>query len=142
MEDLVQEGRIAFLRHLRKISDISQIHACKMDIIGAVWDYWVEMAIICIPRHRYLKEISGIYYISLDGLPLSDQMRAENEAASRAEVDDFLSTLTEQERTVVRMKLDACTSRAIMPYAGVETEVQMSRLMKRIRAKAEAYFNQ
>lgn len=142
MEDLVQEGRIAFLRHLRKISDISQIHACKMDIIGAVWDYWVEMAIICIPRHRYLKEISNVYYVSMDMLPIPDRMLGENELTFHAEVDDFLSRLTEQEKIIVRMKLDECTNRTIMPYAGVDTEVQMSRLMKRIREKAEAYFNQ
>lgn len=136
----MQEARIAFLRHSRRIDDPSQLCSCSRDILRAVWDYWVEMAVIHIPRALYLRTISGIQQVAFPTeLPESCPL-PEDEITLGIEVNEFLASLTPQERTVVRMKLDGYSGRAIMPHADVATEVQMSRLMKRIRQKAKAYF--
>ncbi|MGN0803330.1 MAG: hypothetical protein ACI4MF_12115 [Candidatus Faecivicinus sp.] len=56
------------------------------------------------------------------------------------EMDEFESSLTDQERIAFRMKRHGYTNREIIPYVGVAGEPQMSRLMKTVKNKACAYF--
>ncbi len=136
----MQEARIAFICHLRKIDDVTQVLACNMDILQMLWDYWVEMAPVHIPRAKYKNEIVQIHKVSLDEPELSEKPVLSDDVIAVMVLKDFLSKLTPEERTVVLMKLDGLTGREIMPHVNLTTDVQMSRLLQRIRRKAMDYF--
>ena len=121
MDDLMQEARLAFLIHLRKIESIDEILWCGKDILAAIWGYWRSMAVV----HTY-----------------PEHCISDAEVIFATEYRDFLSTLTPSEQIIVQMKLDGCTGREIMPVLHLSSESQMSRLLQGVRKKTRAYFGQ
>lgn len=139
LEDLMQEARVEFLVHLRKIPDQTDILKCRYNIIGALCTYWRSMAQIRIPKNVYHKVIREVQCVSLDGECRENLEGGEN-PSEEAEVLDFLSSLTPEERVIIRMKLAGYKSREIMPVLHVSREPQMSRMLGRVRNKARTYF--
>lgn len=62
-----------------------------------------------------------------------------NDDHTGCEVDSFLLALSARERTVLRMRMEGYKQREIAAVIGV-SQVQVSRIEARIRAKAGAYF--
>lgn len=142
MDDLMQEARLAFLIHLRKIESAGDIRRCGKDILSALWGYWRSMAIVYAPKNCYKAVISEVYRISIEQEGIPEPCASETETSFAAEYHDFLSTLTPSEQIVVQMKLDGCTGREIMPVLHLSSESQMSRLLQGVRKKTRAYFEQ
>ena len=140
-EDLIQEARLEFLRHLRRIPDPSQIARCRYHVLGALCTYCRTMAIVQIPKycfHQTVREVVCVRDVE-DTVPCQ-RTNAEDEALLNVELDRFLETLTPEEQTVVQMKLDGYTSREIIPVVKAKGEPQMSHLLSKIRKKARAFF--
>ena len=142
MDDLMQEARLAFLIHLRKIESAGDIRRCGKDILAAIWGYWRSMAIVYAPKNRYKAVISGVYRISIEQEGIPEPCASGTDASFAAEYHDFLSTLTPSEQIVVQMKLDGWIGREIIPVLNLANESQMSRLLQAVRRKARAYFEQ
>ena len=142
MEDLMQEARLAFLIHLRKMESLEDVCRCGRDILAAVWSYWHSMAVVYIPRNDYKAVIAGVCRIQLDQDCCQEHCVSEKDAFFPCEYHDFLSSLTPQEQRFVQMKLNGCTGREIMPALKLTSESQASRMLKRVRQKARAYFEQ
>ena len=140
IEDLLQEARLEFLLHLRKIPDESTIMLCKLKIRGALWSYWRSMAQVYIPKYCYKQEINKLECISTDDLDVSLPIMPQDEALDEMEVAEFITSLSPKERTTVYMKLNGATNREIIPVIEMKGEPQMSRFMKQLREKAHLYF--
>lgn len=140
MEDLLQEARLEFLLHLRKIPDESTIMLCKLKIRGALWTYWRSMAQVYIPKYCYKQEISKLECIPTDELDVALQFLPQEAVLDEIEVEEFIASLTPREQTAIDMKLRGATNREILPVIAIKSEPQMSRFMKQIRDKAHHYF--
>lgn len=141
MDDLMQEARLAFLIHLRKIASIDEILWCGKDILAAIWGYWRSMAVVHTSKNRFRTVISKLYRV--DGSwEYPEHCISDAEVIFATEYRDFLSTLTPSEQIIVQMKLDGCTGREIMPVLHLSSESQMSRLLQGVRKKTRAYFGQ
>jgi len=142
MEDLMQEARLAFLIHIRKMESFDDVCRCGRDILAALWDYWHSMAVVHIPRNCYKAVIAGVCRIEIDQDGGQEHFVSEKDAFFPCEYHDFLSSLTPQEQRFVEMKLNGCTGREIMPVLKLTNESQASRMLKSVRQKARAYFGQ
>ena len=145
MDDLMQEARLAFLIHLRKIESLDEILWCGKEILAAIWEYWRSMAIVYTSKNRFKGVISSVYRIDTVKEYTEDapeQCASDGEVIFAAEYHDFLSTLTPREQIVVQMKLAGCTGREIIPVLHLSSEAQMSRLLQGVRKKTRAYFEQ
>lgn len=142
MDDLMQEARLAFLIHLRKIESVGDIRRCGKDILSALWGYWRSMAIVYAPKNCYKAVISEVYQINIEQKDVPEPCTPETETSFSVEYQDFLATLTPRERAVVQMKLDGWIGREIIPVLNLANESQMSRLLQAVRRKAHAYFEQ
>lgn len=140
-EDLIQEARLEFIRHLRRISDPSEIALCRFQVLGALCDYCRAMALVKIPKYCFSQTLRELQREEGDATSIMEERETtDDDALFNLELDDFLKSLPPEERIVVRMKLDGYTSREIIPVVKAKGEPQMSRLLSRIRKKARAYF--
>lgn len=140
-EDLIQEARLEFLRHLRRISDPSEIVLCRFHILGALCAYCRTMALVKIPKYCFSQTLRGVQREDGDVASIIEQQETtDDDILFNIELDEFLNSLPPEERIVVRMKLDGYTSREIIPVVEAKGEPQMSRILSRIRKKARAYF--
>jgi len=91
MEDLMQEGRLAFLLHLRSMDHLDDIKLCKRDILAAMWKYWQSMALISIPYNKLKKEINNIHRTNWSSGLCFFEQGTENPCESAALIQDFMS---------------------------------------------------
>lgn len=140
LDDLLQEARIVFLNHIRKIPDESTIMNCKYAIHGALCELSRSMSLVRIPKYCYGDEIRKIQQVDYEDAVLESDERYAYGAESELILREFENTLTEKERIVCRMKQHGYSSREIIPFVGVAGEPQMSRLLKSVRMKATLYF--
>lgn len=105
-EDLLQEARLAFLEHIRKVEDESQICACFYDILRAMHRHCAEMAPIHIPINLFNQEIGKYTTVPLDVLDNSESADDfEHDIERRIMMDEFLDSLSETDRKIVASKL-------------------------------------
>lgn len=140
LDDLLQEARLVFLQHLRKIKDETDIMLCKYDILGALSELCRRMALIKIPKYCYGDVIRNIQRVSYDDAIREYEERFAQEVDLPLDIKAFEETLTEQERIACRMKQHGYSSREIIPFVGVKGDTQMSRIMKELRGKALVFF--
>lgn len=138
-EDLLQEARIAFVQHLRRISNESEIPVCRIRILNALHGYCRAMAPVKIPRYCFSKELRKIGRAEPDEIDSTCFVEPEC-VTFPAELSDFADTLTEDERVTLLMKMDGHTSREIIPFVRAKGEPQMSRLLSSVRKKVYSYF--
>lgn len=141
-DDLLQEARLAFLKHIRRIDDLSQLLLCQYRIWGAMYDYCRAIAPVKIPKYCFSTEIRKIHCVDGD---IGDMERmlppvTDEHILFEAEKSAFLDSLSEAERTAFHMKENGCTNRDIIPAIQARGEPQMTRFMQRIRKKVYAYF--
>lgn len=141
-DDLLQEARLAFLIHIRRIDDLSELLPCHYRIWGAMYDYCRVIAPIKIPKYCFSTEILKFHRVGGD---IGDMERilppvTDEHILFEAEKSAFLDSLSEEERTAFQMKEHGCTNREIIPAIRAKGEPQMSRFMERIRKKTYAYF--
>ncbi len=141
-EDLLQEARLAFLHHIRRIPDESAIPLCQFDIFGVLCAYCRAMALVRIPKYCFKEEIRKVRRADYTDALLEPDRTSSVGMELSVEIRDFENTLSETERRVFRMKREGYSNREIIPRAGVAGEPQMSRLLKSVRSKARAYFGQ
>ena len=105
-EDLLQEARLAFLEHIRKIEDEGQLCACFYDILQAMHRHCAEMAPVRIPINRFNQEIGKYTTVPLDALDtLESTVDFEQSVECRIMMDGFLDSLSETDRKIVASKL-------------------------------------
>ena len=70
-EDLLQEARLAFLRHIRRIDSEKDIFLCKRQIFHALYTHARIMALVYIPHHAFKSEVGSFKrgYVDFDNLP-------------------------------------------------------------------------
>lgn len=142
IEDLMQEARLEFILHLRRIADAEDIKKCRCNIIGALCAYWRLMAQLRIPKNRYHEEIRKVQCISKDDAAFDDSDAVDDDLFSAVEIRDFIDSLTPEEQVVVIMKLEGFKGREIIPVLQLGGEPQMSRMLKRVRGKLMDYLAQ
>ena len=140
LDDLLQEARLVFLNHLRKIPDESTVTHCRFAIHGALCDLCRSMSLVKIPKYCYGNEIKKIQRVDYEDAAIQSDDRLSCEADNELSLREFESTLNEKELIVCRMKQRGYSSREIIPFVGVAGEAQMSRLLKSVRVKASLYF--
>lgn len=140
LDDLLQEARLVFLKHIRKIPNESTIMHCKFAIHGALCELCRSMSLVKIPKYCYGDEIRKIQRIDYEEAVLDSDERFSCEAENTLAIQEFETTLTRKELIACRMKLHGYTSREIIPFVGVAGEPQMSRLLKGVRVKAALFF--
>ena len=136
----MQEARLEFLLHLRKIGDAEDIMNCKYNIKGALCTYWRLMAQLRIPKNSYHEEIRKVQCISMDDETCRCLADPTDRLSDEVEVRDFIDSLSPDEQIIVTMKLDGRKGREIIPVLHLKGEPQMSRMLKRVRSKAHSYF--
>lgn len=90
-EDLMQEARLAFLLHLRKIDNNAEAHNCGKDILSALWSYWRRMAVVHIPKNAYKSEIANVHRISWEESFDEVMCTSDTDTEFPALLHDFLS---------------------------------------------------
>lgn len=90
-EDLMQEGRLAFLLHLRRMNSMDDILFCKRNILAAMWSYWRRMALVSIPHNKYKEEIRKVHRVNWRDAMIEIELREENRCETSALIQDFLS---------------------------------------------------
>lgn len=98
------------------------------------------MALVKIPKYCYGEEIRNIQRVEYDDAVCESDDRFTCETESELDVHEFEAMLTDKERIVCRMKQHGYTSREIIPFVGVKSEPQMSRLLKSVQLKANLFF--
>lgn len=98
------------------------------------------MSLVRIPKYCFAAEISKVKRVNIDEALMELTSREDDGMRLILEMNEFESSLTDQERIAFRMKRNGYTNREIIPYVGVAGEPQMSRLMKTVKNKACAYF--
>lgn len=98
------------------------------------------MSLVRIPKYCFAAEIAKVKRVNIDEALMELTSREDDGMRLILEMDEFESSLTDQERIAFRMKRNGYTNREIIPYVGVAGEPQMSRLMKTVKNKACAYF--
>ena len=140
-EDLIQEARLEFLRHLRRISDPSEIVLCRFHILGALCAYCRTMALVKIPKYCFSQKLRELECEEGDPTNIIEEQEAmDDDTLFNVVLHDFLGSLPAEEQLVVQMKLAGYTSREIIPVVKAKGEPQMSRLLSRVRKKARAFF--
>lgn len=105
-EDLLQEARLAFLEHIRKMEDESQLCACFYDILQAMHRHCAEMAPVRIPINRFNQEIGRFTTVPLEVLDNSESSDDfERDVEYRIMMDGFLNSLSETDRKIVVSKI-------------------------------------
>ena len=106
-EDLLQEARLAFLEHIRKVDDEGQICACFYDILQAMHRHCAEMAPVRIPINRFNQEIGKYTTVPLDVLDNSESTDdLEYGVERRIMMNEFLDSLSETDRKIVVSKIE------------------------------------
>ncbi len=142
-EDFLQEARLAFLIHIRKIDDMSQLVMCRQRIKDAMYEFCRMMAPLYIPRKRYAKEKRKVFCIRQDIRDIESMLWcvSDEHVYGPTEVDDFVNRLSADEQTILRMKEDGCKNLEIMPVIHARNEPHMSRMLARLRQKVLNYIS-
>lgn len=135
LDDLLQEARIVFLWQLRMIEHESAIFLCKIKVKQALFDYAREMATVHIPlnkftmlRHEFVQEPETTIVEEV-----TDSY--ENAILTRMVYQSFLAGLTQAEQIAVLMKSQGQSNARIMQAIGAANEMQVSRMLKRLRLR-------
>ncbi|MBR1685367.1 MAG: sigma-70 family RNA polymerase sigma factor [Clostridia bacterium] len=105
-EDLLQEARLAFLEHIRKVEDEGQVCACFYDILQAMHRHCAEMAPVHIPINRFNQEVGKYTTVPLDVLDnVESTDDFEHGVECRLMIDGFLDSLPETDRMIVASKM-------------------------------------
>lgn len=99
-DDLLQEGKIALLQHIRSMDDESQIFLSKARIRGAMFTYMRSMSLVYIPANKFCKEVNRF---SRDGNVDPESLPGdyyEEEWVLRIAYKQFLMSLPKEERLI------------------------------------------
>lgn len=137
-QDLMQEARLAFLRHLRGMKDETQILRCHYDILHALFAARYATDIVHTPRSMQKQKGRRFRQVPLGALENILCESFEGEALSRLAVDSFIGGLSHDERTVVELKLDGYRYHEILPHTSFKSHTQLTRCVQGIKRKLHA----
>lgn len=143
-EDLYQEAALVFVDHLRKSKDMDEVqnHIPIRDMIHAMTQFVINDQLL-----SYTKRTSDFRKIvrsvpartSYAAVDMDDgcSVHSVEDALDFIAVKDFLSSLSGVDLNILRMKQSGMDNRSIGKAVG-ETDVQICRHLKRLRAKYAA----
>ena len=132
-EDLLQEGRIVLLKHIRSIDNESEVYLCTNNIRRAMFIYLRHMAVVHIPVRKYSQEVRKYTYADNVDVERIRSGFNENFMAFHMMNKDFLAGLSEADRIAFEMKLDGYTQREIMNRLKLRNDSHVSRKIKKLR---------
>lgn len=138
--DLLQEARIAFLAHIRKIDDEKDLPKCGFDILHALCLARESMFVVHIPHGKFKSSSKNFLAIHTDDVRDQAHDHCTGGMLSGVMVEQFLGTLSADERTVVNMRLAGYHGREILPHTSFISDQQMSRCLNRIKEKVSQFF--
>lgn len=104
-DDLMQEGRLAFLSNLRsdRIKEEGCELACGMQIFGALYIWAINMFPLSrIPKYKFKSEAKKYSFISFESLPdMPSSFVTDEIVMSGIQKERFLEELTLAQRNVV-----------------------------------------
>ena len=134
LDDFIQEARLTFLQHIRTHEE-SEWAACTLTIKGALYDLVRRAYPLKVSRHRFSKTIRE--RLSFGTVEChAEELLCEDD---HTDIDLWmhLAGLTEEERQIVVMRLEAMTLDEIGKRLGASRQVIGYRL-KAIRRKMVA----
>lgn len=141
-DDLLQEARIAFLLHIRKAEDRSTFHVCEVSVFCALHKYVEDMSLISIPHYRFPEESKAVQRAADDIYNLDEGLFVDRSASPYEEVlmDQFLASLPDKHREVLRLKLEGFNQQEITQMLGFDSFHQVFRIMKNLRQQYKRWF--
>jgi DNA-directed RNA polymerase specialized sigma24 family protein len=138
-DDLLQEGKIALLQHIRAMEDESQIFLGKKKIRAAMFEYARSMALVNIPANKFCREVrkfSRNIWVFPDGIPGECE---EDEWVFGILYKQFLTQLSREERFIFQMKVSGKTQKQIARMLRHKYEMIVSRRMGNCREQLRGY---
>lgn len=140
-DDMMQEARCVFLRHIRRIEDLSRVKKCELDIKHALCLYRESMSIVRIPHYTYGKHRRAFAREVFDALDLEGVVLPshEDDSLTNALIARFRESLSDAERAIFEMRLAGHTNREIMRALSISSDQAMSRRLAKIKGKFKAF---
>lgn len=142
-EDFLQEARLEFLIQLRKRDTLAEVTRCRQRIKDALREYCRAMYTVHIPRKQYAANRRGFSKASFDIMDDAETTltTSDDHIVGVAVTNQFVASLSDDERTILRMKETGNTNRKIMPAVHARNETHMCRMIKRLQQKVLAFIN-
>ena len=131
LDDLIQEARIAFLRHIRRIESEDDIYLCKIHVLSAMSKYKESMHVVRIAHNAYAEHKDKSTRVSVDE---RDRAVTSEETEVRLHFEEFLGTLNQEERDLLTLKEQGYRNREICAQVKM-SDSKVSRLLKALREK-------
>lgn len=65
-DDMLQEARLAFLLHLRKVPDEAYIFPCRLNLFDALYNHTANAYGVSIPKHKFKQQRGNFSFASMD----------------------------------------------------------------------------
>lgn len=135
-EDMMQEANLAFLLHIRKMREITDVYLCRLHVFAALRRYRESQFIVNIPHYRFSEYRNSFSACALT--PDRESEATSGEVADELLADEFLDTLSENEHAAVELRQDGYTNREIGRKIGLK-DWQITRLFQRIARLFQEY---
>ena len=137
--DLYQEARIAFFMHLRRIREAEDVAMFFIHVKYAMIRFLESTAMVSIPHKLFTEEIKRFSHAPMfDAEQLT--VDYDNDMLTEVCVEQFLNSLTPQERMIFQMRIAGRTNREIKRALDIEAEYIVSRNLARLKKRFHKYY--
>lgn len=140
LKDLRQEAYATFLELVQKQKDRTQLYLHYRMAVKSRLRYYMEHNYpVKIPHKKFYREIKNIKLVCYESLPESEYEK-DDEDASQSRCDDFIESLTEEQREILRLREEGMHEEAIGECLGHKSADHVCRQMAKIRQACETWF--
>ena len=133
-EELLQDARVAFLGHIRRMENMSRIRACHFTILHALYDRCMEKNAIRLPEHRFKEEVGNYCFLPLEAAEeIQSKDCFEDAVATELVMKSVLNALSPLDRRIMELKQSGYNGREIADILGNCSESTVSRRLTKIR---------
>lgn len=142
-DDLMQEARLSFLEHIRRIDDKRQICACRSSIIHVLYDQCMLRAPVHIAEHRFKNEIKSVKTASFEEVDERECVvnDFEEDMDRKIMMECFLNSLSKSDRRILELKQSGFKGQEIARAMGYQSETYVSRRFSNIKKAYYQHFD-